>query len=78
MCPGGGGGITWDFVWSVVLPVLTWLVCAVVVGFFVCARYKTAAGLWAKGKTAHGCHLNEDWKRNPAFLISCPIGGAET
>ena len=41
-------------------------------------RYKTIAGSWLKGKTALGCHLQEDWKRNPAFVINCPVGGTES
>jgi hypothetical protein len=30
-----------------------------------------------KDKSAHGCHLHSDWKRNPAFVINAPVGGLE-
>lgn len=30
---------------------------------------RTVTGAWAPDKTAHGCHLHPEWKRNPAFQI---------
>lgn len=39
--------------------------------------FKTVTGAWAKGKTAPGCHLHGEWKRNPAFELDAPGVGTQ-